>query len=145
MLNVFLIFVLIIVFGGFTLITRFFGIRAYTYQTKDMEPIILKGNKVVVYNKAYLNKKPLLSDIVTLVPSENDSKLYVRRIVGLPEETIEIENQHIKVPKGYYYVSADNKDDSDSRNWGAIPAINIKGEVILIYSGRKCTYNKFQK
>ncbi len=38
------------------------------------------------------------------------------------------------VPKGYYFMMGDNRDDSyDSRYWGAVPKELIKGKAMSIY------------
>lgn len=41
----------------------------------------------------------------------------------------------LRVPPNHYFVLGDNRDHShDSRYWGTVPAENILGRVILIYS-----------
>ena len=133
------------IFGGFTLLVRLFGVRAYTYKTDDMAPTIMQGDKVIVRSEAYKQKNPLVDDIITLVLSDGSGKMYVRRIAGVSGETMTVQNQNISVPQEHYFVLADNKEGTDSRNWGSIPKENIRGEVILIYAGWKCKYNKFRK
>jgi signal peptidase I len=42
-----------------------------------------------------------------------------------------------RVPAGHYFTLGDNRDHShDGRFWGAVPANNVTGRVILIYSSR---------
>jgi signal peptidase I len=45
-----------------------------------------------------------------------------------------VEDGQLIVPKGYYFVLGDNRDESlDSRYWGFVPKENIVGSPLLIY------------
>ncbi len=85
------------------------------------------------------------------------SKDFVKRVVGLPGETVEVRNGTVYIdgemlPEPYlqrrdtgsarplvlnekeYYVIGDNRRNSnDSRAWGAVPEDNIVGRVWLVY------------
>ena len=88
---------------------------------------------------------------------DNPRKDFVKRVVGLPGETIQIhhgevlvDNQLLDEPyitekgksnsrgitlgEGEYYVLGDNRNYSnDSRAWGAVPKENVKGKVWMVY------------
>ena len=88
---------------------------------------------------------------------DNPRKDFVKRVVGLPGETIQIhygevlvDNQLLDEPylaakgrsnsrgitlgEGEYYVLGDNRNYSnDSRAWGAVPGENVKGKVWMVY------------
>jgi signal peptidase I len=93
------------------------------------------------------------------VPAWN-SPLYVKRLIGLPGQRIEIRNGRVIVdgvmlppfpdaiapetgvpdfgprivPEDQYFVLGDNLADSyDSRSWGCVPADHIVGKAFLVY------------
>jgi signal peptidase I len=81
---------------------------------------------------------------------------YVKRLIGLPGETVSERNGHVyvdgrplaepyvefrdhetrtwHVPKGQYFFIGDNRSNScDSRRWGSVPRANLIGTVIVRY------------
>jgi len=87
----------------------------------------------------------------------NPRKDFVKRVVGLPGETVRMfdgkvfvneevldepylsQKDHSNVSEvtlgeGEYYVLGDNRTHSnDSRSWGAVPEANIRGKVWMVY------------
>ncbi len=87
----------------------------------------------------------------------NPRKDFVKRVVGLPGETIRLHAGTVFVNEvaldepyldakdrsnatavtlrdGEYYVLGDNRAHSnDSRNWGAVPEANLRGKVWMVY------------
>lgn len=87
----------------------------------------------------------------------NPKKDFVKRVIGLPGETVEVragvayvndveldepylaekdmsDGRKVELRAGEYYVMGDNRSRSnDSRSWGAMPAENIRGKVWMIY------------
>jgi signal peptidase I len=123
----------------------------------SMEPTILAGDIVRVDSDAYDRAEPQRGDLV-LYDFTQSGDLFVKRLIGLPGDTITIENDavHIDgemlqepyladgmitipatgrwvVADGEYFVMGDNRTDSaDSRSFGAIPRDWIIGKVISI-------------
>jgi signal peptidase I len=84
---------------------------------------------------------------------------FVKRIVGLPGELLEVRNGFVfvdgvrlretyvhqtrrdakseppyRIPKDHYYVMGDNREQScDSTVWGALPRANLIGKVFAVY------------
>jgi len=87
----------------------------------------------------------------------NPRKDFVKRVVGLPGETMRMfdgkvfvneevldepylsQKDHsnaseVTLGEGEYYVLGDNRAHSnDSRSWGAVPEANIRGKVWMVY------------
>ena len=130
-------------------------------ELEDGERLIV--NKMVYYDVKSVNMMHLQrGDIVTFWFPEEPSESFVKRIIGLPGESVRISageviidgkklyepyledefntkvinRAEVKVPKHHFYVMGDNRDKSDdSRRWGMVPAKYIYGRVIFRYWG----------
>ena len=134
----------------------------------SMVPELEDGERLIVNKMVYYNVKSVdmmhlsRGDIVTFWYPEEPSESFVKRIIGMPGETVEIsagevliDNKKlyepyledefntkvinrpaVKVPKNHFYVMGDNRDKSDdSRRWGMVPSKYIYGRVIFRYWG----------
>ena len=123
--------------------------------TASMEPTIGRGDRILVDSWYYDDRPIARFDLVVLRFPEDPSKLYVRRIVGLPGEIVSIDNGVVYIdnqpldephnpPKadrgfpstaiadGCYFVLGDNRNASfDSRFWSTpfIAAADILGRA----------------
>ncbi len=100
---------------------------------------------------------PNRGEVIVFNYPRDPRKDFVKRVVGLPGETVEVRGGIVLVdgealPEPYlqrkdssdappltlgekeYYVIGDNRRNSnDSRSWGAVPEDNIVGRVWLVY------------
>ena len=100
---------------------------------------------------------PARGEIIVFDYPLDPQKDFVKRVVGLPGETVEVRDGTVfvdgeELPEPYlqrkdrsdaprlilgekeYYVIGDNRRNSnDSRSWGALPEDNIIGRVWLVY------------
>src|SRR5258705_10125708 len=117
-------------------------------------------NKLIYYDEYRWAPKVDRGDIVVFWFPDDPSKSYIKRVVGLPGDTIEMRDGTVRVngsqieeqyldprfnvsPKSqapvyvrpnYYFVMGDNRDNSsDSRSWGLVPKKYIYGKALFRY------------
>lgn len=100
---------------------------------------------------------PQRGDVIVFEPPNRPDDDYVKRIIGLPGETVEVVNGQVivngeplpepfqptrgtyssppqVVPEGQVYVLGDNRNNSnDSHTWGSLPTENIVGRAWISY------------
>lgn len=138
----------------------FFAVNLITARIRvegsSMEPTLHDGELVVVSRLAYRWAEPERGDIVVFhFPLEPDRR-FIKRIIGLPGETVVIRGGHVAVdgvdlvepyiaaaPRysgewvvqpGQVFVLGDNRNNSsDSQTWGAVPVSQLIGKAFLVY------------
>ncbi len=107
----------------------------------SMENTIMTGDRIVGNRLAYLFSEPKRGDIVIFKFPDDETQNYVKRVIGLPGETVQVtdgvvyingealEEDYLKeemygdteeflVPEGCYFMMGDNRNSSyDSRKW----------------------------
>jgi len=124
--------------------------------TGSMIPTLNEGEAVLVVRIPYYFREPRRGEIIVFKYPLDPSKEYVKRLIGLPGDRVEIKNGEvyvngqklvedyvkrksddnygpITVPKDSYFVLGDNRPVSvDSRYWGFVPKKNLVGKAILL-------------
>lgn len=142
-------------------ITTFLVVNAQV-PSGSMENTVMTGDRLFANRLSYLFSKPERFDIVVFKFPDDESKLFIKRIIGLPGDRVEIRNNRIYindsteplddsfikepmytpdavycVPEGYYFMMGDNRNNSsDSRMWQNtyVAENKILGKAVLKYS-----------
>ena len=118
-----------------------------------MFPTLRDGDHFLVNKYLYRIAHPRRGDIVVLRPRDEAEDQYVKRVVGLPGDTLHItggfvyvNNQRLEepyavgrtwpdrhpllIPPETYYVLGDNRGQSeDSRRFGPVPRRHLTGKI----------------
>lgn len=165
----------ILVAVALALIIRTFVVQAFKIPSGSMKNTLLIGDHILVNKFIYGVKEPFSG--FTLIPVKNPkrgdiavfkypqdpSKDFIKRVVGVAGDRIEIRNKQvyvngkrqkhsfaiftdnrslpgrddigpITVPEDSLFVMGDNRDNShDSRFWGFVKLKDVKGKAFIIY------------
>lgn len=124
------------------IINRFVIINALV-PSESMEPAIMTGDRVIGLRFSYAYSAPQRGDVVIFRFPDDETQLYVKRIIGLPGDVLEVrqgrvylngsveplEEDYVQlfgtddhgpytVPEDAYFMMGDNRTQSlDSRYW----------------------------
>jgi signal peptidase I len=157
--DIFLIIVVFILFGVFI-------VQPVVVEGTSMVPELHDGERLLVNKLVYYKIQSVSwghisrGDIVVFWYPKEPDKSYVKRVIGLPGETVEVKNGQVlidgipleedyldtehnqslptfparRVDDHYYFVMGDNRDNSsDSRYWGLVPEKYVYGKAFFRY------------
>ena len=141
-------------------VVLYFGINAVSARVRvdgfSMRPTLQDGEYILVNKLAYKFSEPQRGDIIVFVFPVNPEEDLIKRIIGIPGDTVSIQdgvltvngavvdepyinappvyNGTWQVPEGNLFVLGDNRNDSrDSHQWGLLPMENVIGRSVMIY------------
>lgn len=151
-----IIFVVVVVL----IVNNFLLINA-KIPSESMEQTIMTGDRVFGNRLAYVFGEPERYDIIIFKYPDNEKELFIKRIIGMPGETVEIKDGKVyingskeplddsftpetpvgdygpyTVPADSYFVLGDNRNYSkDSRFWNNpyVAEDKILGKAVLKY------------
>ena len=133
-------------------VIHLFVVQVSVVKGSSMEPCLHDGDRLVVDRVSYNLAEVQRGDVVVLRYPRNPAVDFVKRIVGLPGDLIEMhrgtlfvngepcdeygcipdrqELAALEVPDGHYFVLGDNRPIScDSRDFGLVAQELLKGRV----------------
>jgi len=139
---------------GCSLLTK----KTIVFEGTSMLPTIKDGDKLqTMMLNAESRAKLVRGEIVAFRYPKDPSKGYIKRLIGLPGDTVEIQKGEVwvngtrlvepyvdpkfnmaqrslppvSIPRQAYYVLGDNRDNSnDSRIWGLVPAELVYAKAV---------------
>jgi signal peptidase I len=110
------------------------SVQAFKIPSLSMEPAIMQGDMIFVDRTFYRRAQPEVGDIVVFVYPDDRSKMFIKRIAGLPGNEVNFNEQQQIVPHGSVFVLGDNEQHSkDSRELGFVPLRDIIGKTMVVY------------
>jgi len=132
---------------------------------ESMEPSLYSGEQIMVNKLSYSFTDPKRGEVIIFTPpSQTGARSdYIKRVIGLPGETVKIKDGVVyiqkpdgessivldepytaslamfdyegsTIPEGHYFVMGDNRNNSsDSRSGWTVPLENIVGKAWFIY------------
>jgi signal peptidase I len=139
---------------------RVFIAQPFIVSGSSMFPTFENGQYLIIDEISYRFENPERNDVVVFRYPNDTKKFFIKRIIGLPNEIINIKGNEVTIinkenPKGFtleqpyvkniannnmhfelkdneYFVMGDNRTaSSDSRYWGALPKNLLVGKVFL--------------
>lgn len=141
------------------IIIRTYVVQPFLVSGSSMEPTFQDGNYLLIDEISYHLRDPKRGEVIVFKYPGNPKTFYVKRVIGLPGETIEIKDNKVSVKRGEkeivleegyvstretdgdfastlekneYFMMGDNRNFSfDSRRWGPLKRSSIIGIVRL--------------
>jgi signal peptidase I len=132
-------------------------VQAFKVQGTSMSPELKDGERILVNKFLYYFGEIERGDVVVFWYPEDPELSFIKRVVGLPGETVEIRGGELfvngraieepyvselnaddrtfpahEVRPGHFFVLGDNrKGSNDSRSWGLVPKRYVYGRAFL--------------
>ncbi len=139
---------------------RYFLFQPFFVRGQSMDPNFENGDYLIIDEITYRFKAPQRGEVIVFKSPQDPSQRFIKRIIGLPGETVEIKdgkviiytkdgpqvldesnylsdlltagNIRIALAEDEYFVLGDNRPFSfDSRRFGVLSEENIIGRVIF--------------
>ena len=122
----------------------------------SMVPTFQGGEFIIVSKMTYKFGELSRGDILVFHQPRDPDQDYIKRVIGLPGETVRVNNEQVLidgqalddpyineaprytgswvVPEGMVFVLGDNRNNSsDSHSWGPLSMNNVIGRAIFVY------------
>lgn len=139
------------------LLIQLFLAQTTRIESYSMEPTLYENQRLVIEKLSYRLRSPKRGEIVVIRPQDGDSVSLIKRVVGLPGETIAVHDDQVfidgeplvesylrvvthgfypptRIPDDAIFVMGDNRDRSrDSRMFGPVALEDLVGRAVFRY------------
>lgn len=111
---------------------RMWVAQPFIVHGQSMDPTFRNGDYLIVDEISYRFTDPEEGDVIIFRFPNDPSTFFIKRIIGLPNQTIKVEGKTISIKDNEYFVMGDNRgSSSDSRVWGTVNKDLIVGKAFL--------------
>jgi signal peptidase I len=139
---------------------RLFVAKPFIVSGASMEPTFDTGQYLIVDELTYHLDNPKRGDVIVFKYPKDPTQYFIKRVIGLPGETVRIEggkvsitkadgtvlpltesyvknvgngtDMEVTLPPDQFFVLGDNRpESSDSRYWGLLPRSDIVGRAFV--------------
>ncbi len=154
------LFKIVVIALAIVLPIRYFLFQPFIVNGESMSPNFESGDYLIVDELTYRLSEPQRGDVIVFRYPKDTSQKFIKRVIGLPGETVDIKNGEVSITKDgqaqsikesylpnnlktygnvnvtigadEFFVMGDNREySSDSRAWGVVPRKNIIGRALL--------------
>lgn len=116
-------------------------VRAYKIPSSGMEPTLLVGDHFIANPRIYKSEKPKRGDIVIFEVSKDPSKDFIKRVIGMEDEKVEVIDNKIYIndkllddPWGYFEDVGSTKGPPVLETFG--PVVVPKNSLFVLGDNR---------
>lgn len=140
---------------------RWFIAQPFIVRGESMVPTFQNNEYLIVDQVTYRFEEPKRGDVIIMRYPNDPSVFFIKRIIGLPNETVETKGKQIIIrstdkeaitldqsfidpsrmrdehriytlgPDDYFVMGDNRRESSDSRIWGNLPRENIVGRALI--------------
>lgn len=141
------------------LFIRYFIVELYLVDGPSMRPTLQSQERLVVNKFVYRFRAPERNDILVFKYPQDQSRDFIKRVIAIPGDTIEIKNGRVfvnqqllnetyilsqtrgdypltTIPEGHIFVMGDNRNNSEDSRFadvGFVPYDLIKGKAVMVF------------
>ena len=128
-------------------------VQTFSIVMTSMEPNFHEEQRLLVNKAIYIFGEPERGDVVVFRSPNNHNEDYIKRVIALPGDTVEVKNEAVyvngskldepyimdppsytmeeeEIPADYYFVLGDNRNNSDDSHHGwLVPRDNMIGKA----------------
>jgi signal peptidase I len=132
-------------------------VQNFRVEGMSMEPNFHDGQFLLINKLSYRLGEPQRGDVIVFRYPLDPSRDFIKRVIGLPGETVEIRNGQVLInnqpiadpasvnqasynlsatvlgPKELFVLGDNRPNSSDSHSWGNLPMDLVIGKVVLSY------------
>lgn len=118
------------------LVVNIFLAQATRVEGQSMEPVLHNDERLIIEKVSYRFQEPRRGDIIVLRRAHRAGEPLIKRVVGLPGETVEIKG-------GQVYIDGQPLDEEylDQATWGATPPVLVPEEHVFVLGDNRRASN----